>query len=72
MGRSNPDSLLNNSSQACQQAAEIQQETLEAVQRIQLRAAETEVLVQRVGDVSPLIVRLTKNQGTDVPRSPQN
>ena len=44
MGRSNPDSLLNNSSQACQQAAEIQQETLEAVQRIQLRAAETEAV----------------------------
>ena len=30
-----------------------------------------EVLVRRAGDVNPLIVRLTMNQGTNVPRSPQ-
>ena len=36
-----------------------------------LRTVEIEVWLRRAGDVNPLIVSLTKNQGTDVPRSPQ-
>ncbi len=36
-----------------------------------LRAVGMEVLVRRAVDVNPLMVRLTKNQGTNVPRSPQ-
>ena len=36
-----------------------------------LRAVEIEVWLRRAGDVNPLIVGLKKNQGTDVPRSPQ-
>ena len=35
-----------------------------------LRAAEIEVCLRRAGDVNPLIVGLSKNQGTNVPRSP--
>ena len=36
-----------------------------------LRAVDIEVWLRRARDVNPLIVGLTKNQGTDVPRSPQ-
>jgi hypothetical protein len=36
-----------------------------------LLAVENEVCLRRAGDVNPLIVGLTKNQGTHVPRSPQ-
>jgi hypothetical protein len=36
-----------------------------------LRAVEIEVWLRRAGDVNPLMVGLTKNQGTHVPRSPQ-
>ena len=36
-----------------------------------LLAVENEVCLRRAGDVNPLIVGHTKNQGTHVPRSPQ-
>lgn len=36
-----------------------------------LRTVVMEFILRRPGDVNPLILRLTMNQGTHVPRSPR-